>query len=119
MKKEDAEAKYMENYDLSHFRYLFLAGERTDSDTYHWVRNLLGIPVIDHWWQTESGWPMSAICMGLETLPVEIGSCGKAVPGYQIEIVDTDGNVVPPEREGRVTTRKELTEIIFYDKYGH
>ena len=78
-------------YDLSRFRYLFLAGERLDPDTYHWASDLLGIPVIDHWWQTETGWPIAANCMGLEPLPVKPGSPTKAVPGWDVRILDESG----------------------------
>ncbi len=102
IKKEDPRGKYFTKYDLSNFRYLFLAGERLDPDTYHWASDLLKKPVIDHWWQTETGWAIAANCMGLEEFPVKPGSPTKAVPGYRVEIIDSDGKPVPPETEGLV-----------------
>ena len=82
---------FLEGHDLSRFRYLFLAGERLDPDTYQWASELLGCPVVDHWWQTESGWPMAANCMGVEPLPVKPGSPTKPVPGYDVEILSESG----------------------------
>ncbi len=108
IKKEDPNGDYFQKSDLSHFRYLFLAGERLDPDTYHWARGLLGKPVIDHWWQTETGWPMAANCMGLEAFPIKPGSPTKPVPGYQIEILDEEGNVLPPEKDGAVVIKLPL-----------
>jgi propionyl-CoA synthetase len=102
IKKEDPKGEYFKKYDLSRFRYLFLAGERLDPDTYHWASDLLKKPVIDHWWQTETGWAIAANCMGLEEFPVKPGSPTKAVPGYRVEIIDSDGKPVPPETEGLV-----------------
>lgn len=102
IKKEDPRGEYFTKYDLSNFRYLFLAGERLDPDTYHWASDLLKKPVIDHWWQTETGWAIAANCMGLEEFPVKPGSPTKAVPGYRVEIIDSDGKPVPPETEGLV-----------------
>jgi len=108
IKREDPEGRYLKQYDVSCLRYLFLAGERLDPDTYHWARGLLGRPVIDHWWQTETGWPIAANCMGLEPLPVKPGSPTKPVPGYQVEILDEAGNPLPPNREGAVAIRLPL-----------
>jgi propionyl-CoA synthetase len=108
IKREDPEGRYLKQYDVSCLRYLFLAGERLDPDTYHWARGLLGRPVIDHWWQTETGWPIAANCMGLEPLPVKPGSPTKAVPGYQVEILDEAGHPLPPNREGAVALRLPL-----------
>ncbi|HMA75827.1 MAG TPA: AMP-binding protein, partial [Candidatus Krumholzibacteriaceae bacterium] len=84
IKKEDPEGKLLKDYDLSGFKYLFLAGERLDPDTYDWAGDLLKVPVIDHWWQTETGWAMVANCMGIEQFEVKAGSATKPVPGYQI-----------------------------------
>ena len=103
IKKEDPGGEYLKGYDLSHFKYLFLAGERLDPDTYHWASGLLEVPVVDHWWQTETGWAIAANCMGLEPLPIKAGSPTKAVPGYKVAILDSDGKVLPPEQEGIVT----------------
>jgi propionyl-CoA synthetase len=69
IKKEDPDGRYLEGHDLSGFRYLFLAGERTDPDTYHWASCLLDVPVIDHWWQTQTGWPIAANSLGVERCP--------------------------------------------------
>ena len=108
IKREDPEGRYFRKHDLSGFRTLFLAGERLDPDTYHWASSLLQRPVIDHWWQTETGWPVAANCMGLEQLPVKPGSSTKAVPGYAVEILDEAGNAVQPNRDGAVAIRLPL-----------
>jgi propionyl-CoA synthetase len=102
IKKEDPNGSYLVGRDLSGFASLFLAGERLDPDTYHWASELLGVPVIDHWWQTESGWPMAANCMGIEPLPVKAGSPSKPVPGYDIRILDQAGCEVGADEEGAV-----------------
>jgi propionyl-CoA synthetase len=102
IKKEDPNGTYLRGYDLARFRYLFLAGERLDPDTYHWASDLLGVPVIDHWWQTESGWPMAANCLGIEALPVKPGSPSRPVPGYDIRILDESGVPVGADEEGAV-----------------
>jgi len=102
IKKEDPKGEYFRKYDLSRFRYLFLAGERLDPDTYHWASDILKKPVVDHWWQTETGWPIAANCMGLEKFPIKPGSPTKAVPGYRVDIIDADGKKLPPETEGLV-----------------
>ncbi|MBT6119706.1 MAG: AMP-binding protein, partial [Rhodospirillaceae bacterium] len=88
IKKEDPEGKLIGQYDLSKFRTLFLAGERSDPDTLVWAETKLKVPVIDHWWQTESGWPMAANCIGIEMLPIKHGSPTRAVPGYDVQVVD-------------------------------
>jgi propionyl-CoA synthetase len=108
IKREDPNGEYFRRYDLSRLRALLLAGERLDPDTYHWARGLLQRPVIDHWWQTETGWPVAANCMGLEPLPFKPGSPTKPVPGYVVEILDDDGRPVPPNREGAVAIRLPL-----------
>ncbi len=108
IKKEDPEGRLMAGHDLSRFRTLFLAGERLDPDTYHWATGLLGVPVIDHWWQTETGWPVAANCMGLEPLPVKPGSPTKAVPGWDVRILDGGGAEVPAGTEGSVVMRLPL-----------
>ncbi|MGH2757983.1 MAG: propionyl-CoA synthetase [Actinomycetota bacterium] len=108
IRKEDPDGTYVQRYDLSAFRYLYLAGERLDPDTYHWASELLGVPVIDHWWQTETGWPIAANCMGIEPQPLKPGSPTKAVPGYDIRILDEAGNEAGPGIEGAVTLRSPL-----------
>ncbi len=108
IKKEDPKGEHLKQYDLSQFRYLFLAGERLDPDTYHWASNMIKKPVVDHWWQTETGWAIAANCMGLEQFPIKAGSPTKAVPGYQVEIIDSEGKKVPAETEGLVAIRLPL-----------
>ncbi|MFC1902235.1 propionyl-CoA synthetase [Chloroflexota bacterium] len=108
IKKEDPQGSYLNGYDLSHFRCLFLAGERTDPDTYYWIKDLLKVPVIDHWWQTETGWAITGICTGIENLPAKAGSAGKPIPGYQIDILDDNGEVLPPDTEGIIGIRLPL-----------
>jgi propionyl-CoA synthetase len=108
IKKEDPKGELLKKYDLSHFKYLFLAGERLDPDTYYWASDLLKKPVIDHWWQTETGWAIASNFMGLEPLPIKAGSPTKPVPGYQVEIMDSNGRVLPPEKEGIVGIKLPL-----------
>jgi propionyl-CoA synthetase len=108
IKKEDPAGDHLRRYDLSGFRCLFLAGERLDPDTYHWARSLLQKPVVDHWWQTETGWPVAANCMGLEPLPTKPGSPTKPVPGWRVEVLGDDGRPLPPETEGAVAIRLPL-----------
>ena len=105
IKREDPDGRYRQQYDLSHFRTLFLAGERCDPDTLFWAQDQLGIPVIDHWWQTETGWPMGANCIGLEMLPVKAGSCTKPVPGYDIQVLDTAGHPVAANEIGSIVVK--------------
>ncbi len=108
IKKEDPQGEYIKKYDLSGFKYLFLAGERLDPDTYHWAHNLLQRPVIDHWWQTETGWPITANCMGIERFPIKPGSSTKPVPGFNVKILDTDGAVLGSNQEGLVAIKLPL-----------
>ena len=88
IKRQDPEGALLADYDLSGFRTLFLAGERLDPDTLNWAESKLGVPVIDHWWQTETGWAIVADCMGIEQLPVKQGSPTKAAPGMDVHVVD-------------------------------
>lgn len=108
IKREDPQGNFLKAYDLSHFRALFLAGERLDPDTFHWASQLLQKPVIDHWWQTETGWPVSANCMGLGLMPTKPGSPGLPVPGYRVEILNDQGLRLPPGHEGAVVLRLPL-----------
>ena len=108
IKKEDNEAKLKAKYDTSSLRYLFLAGERCDVSTLEWCQEVLQVPVIDHWWQTESGWPMLANMVGVELLPVKPGSAGKPVCGYGLKVVGPDGEPLPPNSEGAVVIRLPL-----------
>lgn len=108
IKKEDPEGALRQRYDLGSFRYLFLAGERCDVATLEWSQKLLGVPVIDHWWQTESGWPMLANSVGLELLPVKPGSVTKPVCGFDIQVIDPNGNRLPANEEGIVVVKLPL-----------
>ena len=105
IKKEDPRGEFFRRYDASCLRTLFLAGERLDPDTYHWARALIDRPVIDNWWQTETGWPVAANCMGLEPLPVNPGSPTKVVPGWSVQILDEEGMPLPANHEGAVVMR--------------
>ena len=101
IKKEDPAGELTQPYDLSGFRYLFLAGERLDPETYRWAGELLGVPVIDHWWQTETGWSIVADLMGLEPMPTKAGSPTMPVPGYDVRILGADGTEAEPRRDRR------------------
>ncbi|MBL7783659.1 MAG: propionyl-CoA synthetase [Saprospiraceae bacterium] len=108
VKKEDPNGLLKQKYNLASLRYLFLAGERCDVATLEWAQKLLGIPVIDHWWQTESGWPMLANMAGVELMSVPPGSVGKPVPGFHVQIIDSDINIMKPGEEGAVGIRLPL-----------
>ena len=108
IKKEDPEGKLLKQYDLSSFQALYLAGERLDPDTYHWASDLLNVPVIDHWWQTETGWAIVGNCRGIEELPVKPGSSTRPVPGYDVQIVDNDGNRLGAGEEGNIVIKLPL-----------
>ena len=105
IKKEDPDAKLLEQYDLSHFRAQFLAGERCDPDTLEWTGQHLGVPVIDHWWQTETGWSIAATCLGIDDTPIRVGSPGRAVPGWTVEVVDAAGGPVPAGEIGSIVVK--------------
>ena len=108
IKREDPEGKHIGRYDLGSLRALFLAGERCDPDTLVWAQQRLGVPVIDHWWQTETAWGIAANCMGLGMLPVKPGSPTKASPGYDVRILDEAGDVVPPGKTGNIVVKLPL-----------
>jgi propionyl-CoA synthetase len=108
IKREDHEGKLIRKYDLSKFRALFLAGERADPPTVQWAEEQLGVPVIDHWWQTETGWPIAGNCLGLEHLPVKHGSATRAVPGWDIRVLGVDGHAVPPGDVGALVVKLPL-----------
>jgi propionyl-CoA synthetase len=108
IRKEDPEGKEIRAYDLKSFRMLFLAGERCDPDTLIWAQQQLNIPVIDHWWQTETGWAIGANCVGLELLPVKPGSCTKPVPGFDVRVLDARGKDVPAGETGNIVVRLPL-----------
>jgi len=109
IKKEDPEGALVKKYDLSSLRHLFLAGERCDPATYDWAGRVLGVPVVDHWWQTESGWPMLATLAGLEGMaPPRAGSAGFPVPGYDVQVLDEAGQPVPAGTTGLVAVKLPL-----------
>ena len=108
IKKEDPNGEFIKKYDLSSLRIQFLAGERCDVATLEWYREHIPIPAIDHWWQTESGWPMIANMMGVEYLPIKPGSAGKAVAGYDIRIFGENGQELGPNEEGYVVIKLPL-----------
>lgn len=108
IKKEDSEGKLFRNYDVSCLKYLFLAGERLDPPTYEWVGSLLNIPVIDHWWQTESGSPMLANMAGMGLQPIKPGSSSMPVPGYHVQILDEEGQILGAHQEGYVVVKLPL-----------
>jgi propionyl-CoA synthetase len=108
IKRVDPNAAELAKHDLSGFRTLFLAGERLDPETYHWATEKLGVPVIDHWWQTETGWPIVANPRGLDDLPIKPGSPSVPVPGYDIRILDGEGAEMPRGQEGAIAIRLPL-----------
>ncbi|HEV7975144.1 propionyl-CoA synthetase [Amycolatopsis sp.] len=108
IKKVDPDASELANYDLSKFGTLFMAGERLDPETYSWAHEKLGTPVIDHWWQTETGWPISANLRGLEPMPVKPGSSTKPVPGWDVRVLDQSGEELPAGQEGAITLKLPL-----------
>ena len=108
IRKEDPEATHLARYDLSSFRVLYLAGERCDPDTLHWAQDNLKTPVIDHWWQTETGWAIAANLMGIEQLPIKPGSPTVPVPGYDVQILDDDGHPVAAGEMGAICVKLPL-----------
>ncbi len=108
IKKEDPEATLLAGHDISSLATLFLAGERLDPDTYHWATDKLGVPVIDNWWQTETGWPIAANLRGLEPMPIKAGSPSVPVPGYAVQVLDEHGAQVPPDTEGAICLKLPL-----------
>jgi propionyl-CoA synthetase len=105
IKREDPKGEYVRRYDLSGFRTLFLAGERCDPDTLLWAEQQLHTPVIDHWWQTETGWPIAANCLGLERLPVKPGSAARAAPGYDVRVLDENSQEVQAGQIGSIVIK--------------
>jgi propionyl-CoA synthetase len=108
IKKEDPKGALLAGYDLSTFRYLFLAGERLDPETLRWAEDLLHVPVIDHWWQTETGWPIAANLMGLEPLPVKPGSPTVPVPGWDVQVMTPGGEPAPAGTDGAIVIKLPL-----------
>jgi propionyl-CoA synthetase len=108
IKKEDPEGQHIKRYDLSQLRALFLAGERSDPATLEWAEKHLGVPVVDHWWQTETGWAIAANCLGIEQLPFKLGSPTKAVPGWDLRVVDDACNPIEPGITGALVAKLPL-----------
>ena len=108
IKREDPKGKFKSKYDLSCLKALYLAGERADPDTIYWAQNLLGVPVIDHWWQTETGWTIVGNPMGIEALPIKVGSPSVPMPGYDVRILDNDGKELPKGELGAVAIKLPL-----------
>jgi len=108
IRREDPDGDLLRQHDISSLKALYLAGERCDPDTLHWAETQLQLPVIDHWWQTESGWPMAANPMGVEHLPVKAGSPTVAVPGYDIRVLDDEGIEVPRGQSGYIMVKLPL-----------
>jgi propionyl-CoA synthetase len=108
IRQQDPEGEHIGRYDLSRFRTLFLAGERCDPDTLEWAREKLGVPVIDHWWQTETGWAIGANCLGIEALPVKPGSAGVPAPGYDVQVLGPGGKRLPAGQIGTIAIRLPL-----------
>jgi propionyl-CoA synthetase len=108
IKREDPEGEFIKQFDLTCLKQMYLAGERCDPDTLNWSQQQLGKPVIDHWWQTETGWPVAANLMGTDPIEIKAGSPARAVPGYQVEILDAMGQQVAPNESGNVVIKQPL-----------
>jgi len=108
IKKEDPTGQFINRYDLSSLQSLFLAGERCDPDTLNWASDKLAVPVIDHWWQTETGWSICCNCLGIEMLPIVPGSPARPVPGYQVEVFDGDGKALDAGEIGALVIKLPL-----------
>lgn len=108
IKKEDPDGKFLASFDMSPLKTLFLAGERLDPDTWHWATDKLAVPVIDHWWQTETGWPVAANPYGMEPMPIKPGSPTVAMPGYDVRALDEHGHEVSAGREGALCIKLPL-----------
>ena len=108
IKRADPQAELLAKYDTSSLKYLFLAGERADPDTIIWAQDKLDVPVIDHWWQTETGWPICSNPAGIEFMPIKLGSPSVAMPGYEIDILGEDGNPKPANELGAIAVKLPL-----------
>ena len=108
IKKEDPDGKLLAQHDISCLKALFLAGERLDPPTFHWLDDLLDVPVIDHWWQTESGWPIAANLHGLDPMPTKAGSATVPVPGFDVQVLDREGEQAKPMEQGSVVIKQPM-----------
>lgn len=113
IKKEDPEASLKDQYDVSCLEAVFLAGERLDPPTLEWLHDIVDVPVIDHWWQTETGWAIVGNVKGIELLPVKVGSSTVPLPGYDVRIVDDEGNPLPANENGNITVKLPLPPACF------
>lgn len=118
IKKVDPSGSLAANHDMSSLRNVFLAGERLDPDTYEWAGRLLNVPIIDNWWQTETGWPIAANLRGLEPMPTKAGSPSVAVPGYDVRILDAEGVELPAGLEGAICIKLPLPPGTFISLWG-
>lgn len=108
IKKEDPDGRWLTSYDISCLRTLFLAGERLDPPTFHWIKDLLTVPVVDHWWQTETGWPIAANLQGLDPMPIKAGSATVPVPGFDVQILNRLGEQAAPCEQGSVVIQEPM-----------
>ncbi|MEH6628909.1 MAG: propionyl-CoA synthetase [Motiliproteus sp.] len=108
IRKEDPNSECLKPYDLSNLKYIFMAGERLDPPTYHWVKDLLGLPVVDHWWQTETGWAICGNLMGIDPKEAKAGSATLPTPGFDVQILDGKGNELGVNEQGNVALKLPL-----------
>lgn len=113
MRKEDPNCDFLKQYDISSLQYQFVAGERLDPPTYHWLTEHLHVPVIDHWWQTETGWSICANMAGIELLESKAGSCSLPAPGWDLRVLNADGQEVGPNQEGAIVLKAPLPPSCF------
>ena len=113
IKQQDSEAEFAKKYDTSSLKSLFLAGERSDPDTIEWAKRTLGVRVIDHWWQTETGWAIAANCVGIEELPVKLGSPTRAVPGWDVQVLSPEGHPMAPGEVGAICVKLPMPPSSF------
>lgn len=118
IKRDDPDGDQLRNHDTSSLRGLFLAGERLDPDTYQWLTQVLDVPIVDNWWQTETGWPIASCLLGLEPMPTKPGSATVPVPGYDVQILDVEGNPVTTGEEGAVCVKLPLPPGALSTVYG-
>ncbi len=113
MRREDPNCQLLQKYDISHLEYQFVAGERLDPPTYYWLKEHLHVPVIDHWWQTETGWSICANMAGIELLKPKAGSCSLPAPGWDLRVLDALGQEVGPNQEGAIVIKEPLPPSAF------
>ncbi|MEM8916675.1 MAG: AMP-binding protein, partial [Pseudomonadota bacterium] len=119
IRQQDPEAEYLAKYDLSHYRSQFVAGERCDPETLRWTQDVLKVPVIDHWWQTETGWSIAANCLGIEQLPVKPGSPSRAAPGWDVRALAADGSEMPAGEIGALCAKLPIPPSSFPTIWGN